>query len=85
MQSRYAKTYFLRSAKKTTNLASINKSQLSVFPLCYPPLMEQRRIIEYLDGVQAQVAELKRLQAQSAAELERLGGAVLARAFGGEL
>jgi hypothetical protein len=35
--------------------------------------------------VQAQVAELKRLQAASAAELERLEGAVLARAFRGEL
>ena len=46
---------------------------------------EQCRIIEYLDGVQAQVAELKRLQAESAAELERLSGAVLARAFRGEL
>ncbi|TEU16125.1 MAG: hypothetical protein E3J21_11545 [Anaerolineales bacterium] len=42
-------------------------------------------IVEYLDGVQAQVAELKRLQAGAAAELERLSGAVLARAFRGEL
>jgi type I restriction enzyme S subunit len=48
-------------------------------------LAEQRRIVEYLDGVKARVAELKRLQAQSAAELERLEGAVLARAFRGEL
>jgi hypothetical protein len=35
--------------------------------------------------VQTQVAELKRLQAESAAELERLSGAMLARAFRGEL
>jgi hypothetical protein len=41
----------------------------------------QRRIVEYLDGVQVQVAELKCLQAESAAELERLSGVVLARAF----
>jgi type I restriction enzyme S subunit len=46
---------------------------------------ERCRIVEYLDGVQAQVVELKRLQAESAAELERLSGAVLARAFRGEL
>jgi hypothetical protein len=45
----------------------------------------QRRIVEYLDGVQAQVAELKRLQAESAAELERLSGAVLKHAFEGQL
>ena len=44
----------------------------------------QRRIVEYLDGVQAQVAELKRLQTESAAELERLSGAVLVRAFRGQ-
>jgi hypothetical protein len=45
----------------------------------------ERRIVEYLDGVQAQVAELKHLQVESAAGLERLSGAVLARAFRGEL
>jgi hypothetical protein len=45
----------------------------------------ERRIVEHLDGVQAQVAERKRLQAESAAELEQLSGAVLARAFRGEL
>lgn len=85
MQSWYAKTYFLDSAKKTTNLASINKTQLSAFPFRYPSWTEQRRIVEYLDGVQAQVAELKRVQAESVAELERLEGAILARAFRGEL
>ena len=53
-----------------------------VFPIAADA---QRRIVEYLDGVQAQVAELKRLQAESAAELERLGQAILARAFRGEL
>jgi type I restriction enzyme S subunit len=46
---------------------------------------EQHRIVEYLDGLQAQVAELKQLQAGSAVELEWLSGAVLARAFRGEL
>jgi hypothetical protein len=42
-------------------------------------------MVEYLDSVQAQVSTLKRLQAAPAAELERLGGAVVARAFKGEL
>ena len=45
---------------------------------------EQRRCAEKLDGMQAQVSELKRLQAQLAAELERLSGAVLAQAFKGD-
>ena len=45
----------------------------------------QHCIVEYLDGVQTQVAELKRLQVGSAAELERLSGAVLKQAFEGRL
>jgi len=48
-------------------------------------LAEQRRIVEYLNGMQAQVAELKCLQAKSAAELEQLSEAVLAPAFRGKL
>ena len=59
--------------------------RIRTIEISYPPLPEQRRIIEYLDAVQAQVTELKRLQAASAAELGRLSGAVLARAFRGEL
>jgi hypothetical protein len=45
----------------------------------------ERRIVEHLNVVQAQVAERKRLQTESVAELERLSRAVLARAFRGEL
>ncbi|MBN1815671.1 MAG: restriction endonuclease subunit S [Anaerolineae bacterium] len=63
----------------------LNLTQLRELKLPLPSLSEQRRIVAYLDGVQAEVAELKRLQAASAADLERLEGAVLARAFGGEL
>jgi type I restriction enzyme S subunit len=64
---------------------SLNQSKVCALALPLPSLREQRRIIEYLDGAQVQVAELKRLQAASAAELNRLSGAVLARAFRGEL
>jgi type I restriction enzyme S subunit len=47
---------------------------MKTVPVPLPPLPEQRRIIGYLDGMQVQVAELKRLQAQSAAELEHQVG-----------
>ncbi len=63
---------------------NVNAQKLKAMPLPIPPLSEQRRILDYLDGVQARVAELKRLQAASVAEVERLEGAVLARAFRGE-
>ena len=51
----------------------------------YQPLTLEDFFSGLLDCVQAQVTELKRLQATSAAELERLSEAVLARAFKGEL
>ncbi len=50
-----------------------------------PPLEEQRRIVAYLDELQAKADELKRVQAESAAELEALLPAVLEEAFAGRL
>ncbi|SDA15672.1 type I restriction enzyme, S subunit [Methylobacterium sp. UNC378MF] len=41
--SEYGKKYFLRSAKQTTGIASINKAQLSRFPVLLPPLALQRK------------------------------------------
>jgi type I restriction enzyme, S subunit len=39
------KRYFLGAAKQTTNLASINSSQLLRMPIPLPPIEEQRRIV----------------------------------------
>ena len=65
--------------------AGVNTTILANMRFPAAPLPKQRRIVEYLDSVQAQVVELKRLQTESAAELERLSGAIPARAFRGEL
>ena len=48
-------------------------------------LAEQRRIVAELDALQAEVDALKRLQAETAAELDALLPAILDRAFKGEL
>jgi type I restriction enzyme S subunit len=45
IQSSRAKNYFLSCAKQTTNLASINSSQIKELPVLVPPLVEQRAII----------------------------------------
>lgn len=48
------------------------------------PLDEQRRIVEYLDELQAKVNALRGLQSQSQEELDALLPSVLDRAFKGE-
>lgn len=60
-QSRAGKAYFLSCAKQTTNLASINSTQLKAMPLPLPPLPEQERIVETLHGVDAAIKGTERL------------------------
>jgi len=50
-----------------------------------PPLEEQRRLVAYLDGLQAQVSALRAVQAETERELSALMPSVLDRAFKGEL
>jgi type I restriction enzyme S subunit len=45
LNSPIARSYFEASAKQTTNLASINMTQLRNCPFPLPPLAEQRRIV----------------------------------------
>lgn len=47
-RSRYKKNYFLGCAKQTTNLASINSTQLKRFPIALPPMELQARICRIL-------------------------------------
>jgi len=49
------------------------------------PLDKQRRIVAYLDGLQAKVNALRGLQSASGEELSALMPSVLDRAFRGEL
>ena len=51
--SKSAQKYFLRCAKQTTGIASINKTQLRAFPVPLPTLEEQRRIATILDKADA--------------------------------
>ena len=50
--SNCAKRYFLSAAKQTTNLASINASQLKLLPVSLPMPREQQTIVAILDGVE---------------------------------
>jgi type I restriction enzyme S subunit len=57
-------------------------TQIKVF---VPQFVEQRRIVSELDALQAEVDALKRLQAETAQELDALLPSILDRAFKGEL
>lgn len=52
-ESSYGKRYFLISSKQSTNLASINATQLRNYPIALPPIDEQARIVQRISAVNA--------------------------------
>ncbi len=67
--SALGKSYFVLNSKQSTNLASINSSQLKAFPIALPPVIEQRMIVGLLAGTDEQrdrsaahLAKLRRLK-----------------------
>ena len=72
-------------ARTTAGQYNVSLGRLRSAEIPVPPLPEQRRILAELDALQAQVDALKRLQAETAAELDALLPALLDRAFKGEL
>ena len=71
--------------KQMTGQANVNAPTLKALPICLPALQEQRRVVAYLDALQTRVDALKRLQAETAAELDALVPSILDKAFKGEL
>lgn len=51
--SPYGKKYFLGCAKKTSNLASINSTQVKTFPFQLPKIPEQQRIVDEVEQLQS--------------------------------
>lgn len=49
LASSYGRAYFTATSKQSTNLASTNSRQLSIFPIPMPSLDEQHSIISFLD------------------------------------
>ncbi|WP_217992117.1 restriction endonuclease subunit S [Caenispirillum bisanense] len=63
--SDHGRRYFLSCAKQTTNLASINSTQLKEFPAIVPPLKEQ-------SAINARTAALQEAEDVAKASLRRL-------------
>ncbi|NLY14731.1 MAG: restriction endonuclease subunit S [Gammaproteobacteria bacterium] len=57
--SQYGKQYYLGCAKQTTNLASLNSSQLKQFPVLLPTLKEQVQICEALNSVDMKIKNVE--------------------------
>lgn len=74
----------MASAPQAT-LPIINQTRIGQFQIVIPPLPEQRRIVAYLDGLHAKVDALKRLQSETATELNAMLPSVLDKAFKGNL
>ena len=72
-------------ARTTAGQYNVSLGRLRAAEIPVPPLAEQRPIVAELDALQAEVDVLKRLQAETAAELDALLAAILDRAFKGEL
>jgi type I restriction enzyme S subunit len=79
--SRRGRNYFLRSAKQTTGIASINMTQLRGFPLLVPPIEHQRSFAERA----ADVSRLKRQLSATERATDALFASLQHRAFRGEL
>jgi len=79
--SREARSYFLRSAKQTTGIASINTSQLRGLGVPIPSMASQQRFVEALRASEA-LTKTVAVQARTDAELF---GSLQARAFAGSL
>ena len=75
------KSYFLRAAKQTTGIASINMGQLRAFPLLLPPRELQDRFARELDAIGKALSTARAHLAQ----LDALFASLQHRAFRGEL
>lgn len=77
LQTSYAKTFFQRASKQTTNLATINKTQLSAFPIPLPPTDVQSKFCDAKNAVAKLVTKME----ASATEIDSLMQSVLAESF----
>lgn len=63
VESDIAKRYFMRVAKRTTNLASTNKTQVRAFRFPVPPMPEQQEIVKIVSAAKAKLQTLMQKEA----------------------
>jgi len=85
LNSRETRAYYRKTLKQQCGMATLNQNHVRSIPIPLPPLPEQRRVVSYLDDLNARVDTLKRLQTETLAELNGLVPSVFDKAFKGEL
>ena len=83
--SQYGKKYFLSCAKQTTNLASINSTQLKNFPVLLPSIDEQKLIVSTVLNLINIDKQANEAAEQVIDQIDVMKKSILARAFRGEL
>ncbi len=81
----FGQRYFLREGTQTTNLASINMTKLSAFPVPLPPVAEQKVIIEEVERNLSIVDKLEAVVDEQIIRSMGLRQSILFAAFRGRL
>ena len=81
----FGRDFFSRFGKQTTNLASINLTVLSQFPIPIPPLAEQQRIVAEVERRLSVIQQAEATVTASLVRADRLRQSILKQAFSGQL
>jgi type I restriction enzyme S subunit len=79
------KEYFYRNGTQSVNLASINKTVLSLLPVPVPPAKEQTEIVRRVEELFAFADTIEQKAAAALERVNNLTQSILAKAFRGEL
>lgn len=81
----FGQQYFMTKGKQTTNLASINKTMLSAFPVPLPPFDEQVFLIKEIEGRLSIINAVEKEVEKNLIRADRLRQSILKKAFTGKL
>jgi type I restriction enzyme, S subunit len=84
-RTQLAKYYFFKRAKQTVNLASINMTILSNFPVPVTDHFEQQQIVEEIESRLSICDQIETAIAENLQRAEALRQSILKRAFAGKL
>lgn len=80
-QSRYGRNYFQKYSRQTTNLATINKTLLGLFPVLIPPIAEQQQIVSGVSAIDNRIIKEQAYETQ----LEHVKQALMQKLLSGEI